>query len=123
MSEREKVKKVVEMIAEDFDVPPPDVVIDEETFLKACGENAAGCYGWKEKTILVNPKHVTLSTILHEFAHHLQLIRSGGDPDKAYSDLDKVHCKRAHEREAKNFEKAFWYYYSGVWEKHVGRKV
>jgi hypothetical protein len=118
---RKALEKVLEEMASDFGVDAPRVkVVDDEGIRSGCDTYACGCYNYKERTIYLHERCASsLETLLHEFAHHLQLIMAGGDPYKAYSDFGKSHCQRSHESWAKIFARVYYDYYEEEWDKVV----
>jgi hypothetical protein len=73
----EKIKEFVREVAEDFNIEPPEIIISTEKTRVECGPNC-GCYHFKTGCILLSDECVDLDTILHEFAHHYQYLRSLG---------------------------------------------
>ena len=125
MSRVEKIaRKFIGGVAQDFNVDPPEVSVSEEEAKKEC-PHACGCYDYRRKKIILSPRCFTLETLLHEFAHHLQLAKAKGDPYEAYKELSRTHCERPHEVEAKGFSRGYSSYYSKfyhrMWEE-VGRE-
>jgi len=108
-------------LCQDFRVPPAQcpmvTVASGEEVREKCGADACGCYLFREGEIILSPECAELKALLHEFCHHLQFLDAGGDPKRAYSDFDKPHCQRPHEREAKLFETIFRLFYGETWDK------
>jgi len=113
-------EKLVREIAKDFRVPPPKITVSTKKMIEECGDYC-GCYDYLEKQLIFNEECFELSTLLHEFAHHLQFIRAGEDARKAFTAIEKNHCERPHEIEAKGFAEAYRIFYSDWWKKIVGK--
>ncbi len=72
--------------------PRPRIILNRESW-----RYKATVPWWKENIL----------TLAHEFVHHLQFVRSGMDAYAAFPlwEMDKVHCMRTHEGEAKSISK------------------
>ncbi len=113
---RARVKRFLEEVSRDWGVRPPDFIIRGiPEFL-----NANGYYDNVIKTIVVDPKSVTLRVVIHEFAHHLQYEYGLIDDKVVREAWSKPHCARDFERWAKFFEKSFDRFYERLWREIVG---
>jgi hypothetical protein len=102
------VKKFVNKLARDFNVPSPDVVVTDEELIYDICEGSPACY-IDENIYLADTRltRVYIEPLLHEFAHHMQYIRAGRDAEKAFplEEFSKPHWERSHEMEAEMFVK------------------
>jgi hypothetical protein len=110
----EAARRFVEELAEDFATSVPRVRVygrgEEE---RVCGVEAAACYNERTREIMVHEDWAdSVGTLLHEFAHHLQLEEAEGDPDRAYTHIEEPHCRRPHEAAAKWFADNYWEFYA-----------
>jgi hypothetical protein len=116
LSETPKICRLVDfvrMVAEDFNVEAPSIVVgDLEKVKEKCGAEANGCYNYPDKQIVLY-KDAGLETLLHEFCHHLQYVRSGEKYGEAFKNFEQPHCTRPHEVEAKSFAYAYELFYRG----------
>ena len=110
----EAARRFLEEVAEDFATSVPRVrVYGREEAEKVCGIEAAACYSERAREIMVHEDWADdTNTLLHEFAHHLQLEEAEGDPDRAYSHFEEPHCRRPHEIAAKWFADNYWEFYA-----------
>ena len=103
----EAAQKLLEELAGDFgtSVPKLRVVGSPAEMREACGNaEVAGCYRFKEGVIVLSEEVLgSVETVLHEYAHHLQLELHDGDWRTAFADTWSPHCQRRHEAEAKAF--------------------
>jgi hypothetical protein len=117
------VAKFAKKLAKDFGIPPPRFVdvVKPEDIEEICGIKAYGCYKHPSEIIVISEIAATkdVSTLLHEFVHHLQYIRAGRNDEKAFpkEDHSKPHCERKHEREAKDFEKFYEKMYADLYSE------
>jgi hypothetical protein len=121
----EALQNFVNALAKDFKVNPPKVeILGSEAFPRYCPTDATACYDYKRETIVLREGKPSLRTVLHEFWHHYQYVKSGRDSEKAFpsTEYEKIHCQREFEREAKTFEYLFSWFYEEVWERLVGKK-
>jgi hypothetical protein len=118
-SRDEKIRDFIREVAEDFNVEPPEIVVSSEQTEKECRPEACGCYHHKAGRILLREDCLDLDSVLHEFAHHYQYLMAGKDYKKAFREMEKSHCERPHEAEAKAFSHAYYYFYIRRWGKIV----
>jgi len=119
-------RRLVEIAARDFGVPPPQVVVATEEIARVmCGRQPA-CYYSKERVIVLSSEAVkSTRVVLHEFAHHLQNYRAGWDLDRAFppEEYSKPWHERRHEREADALARAFTeFYFDTHWELLEGEE-
>ena len=110
----EAARRFLEEVAEDFRTSAPGVrVADREEVRRVCGADAAACYVAARREILLGEGAAgDVGTLLHEFAHHLQLEEAEGSPERAFSGFDRPHCERPHEVAAKAFAADFFPFYA-----------
>mgnify|MGYP000082397507 CR=1 FL=1 len=115
------VNWLLTLMCKDFNVPmekcPLAEVVPNEEIEKKCGVDACGCYDYVRQEIILSTKCADLGSVLHEFKHHLQFLDAGENPDKAFTGYDKPHCRRPHERDAKNFTTVFYRFYIDAWDE------
>ena len=118
----EAARKLVAELAEDFAVPAPRVrVAGVSEVLRRCGALAGGCYDHRSGEIVLSwETAVDAESVLHEFAHHLQYEMAGRDPEKAFPDFEKPHCRRPHEAAAKHFAGSFANFYKSRYNRMLG---
>jgi len=119
---RAAARRLLEEAARDFRTSAPGVrVASPAEVRELCNVEAAACYLAGRKEIVVDERWAAhTGTLLHEFAHHLQLEESGGDPYRAFTDLGKPHCERPHEIAAKWFADDFADFYKRRHEALLG---
>jgi hypothetical protein len=107
----EELQKFFNELAKDFNVPSPKVEVLPLRILgrKAEGVVAAFYEGIPQKIVVSYSAFYSGGILLHEFCHHLQLLRAGGDPYKAFppEELKMPYCERPTEKEAKEFEEKY----------------
>jgi hypothetical protein len=103
----EAAQRLLEELARDFGTSVPGLAVARGAaeLREACGmAEVAGCYRFKERTIVLSESMLgSVETILHEFAHHLQLELHDGDWLAAFGFTQMPHCQRPHEARAKAF--------------------
>ena len=103
----EAAQRLLEELARDFGTSVPGLAVARGAaeLREACGmAEVAGCYRFKERTIVLSESMLgSVETILHEFAHHLQLELHDGDWLAAFGFTRVPHCQRPHEARAKAF--------------------
>jgi hypothetical protein len=103
----EAAQRLLEELARDFGTSVPRLAVARGAaeLREACGmAEVAGCYRFKERTIVLSENMLgSVETILHEFAHHLQLELHDGDWRAAFGFTQAPHCQRPHEARAKAF--------------------
>lgn len=120
-----RVKEFISKVSSDFGVSAPTIELHSPEELEMYftgGSEVAGWYSSDEEKIILNSEFVDLETVLHEYAHHLQFLRSGRDRSAAFPsrELGKLHCERSFEREAKGFALVYEGFYRDAWKKIVG---
>jgi len=117
----EAAQKLLEELARDFGTSAPKlrVVGSPAERLEACGDaEVAGCYRFKEGVVVLSEEMLeSVETLLHEYAHHLQLALHDGDWRTAFADTWSPHCRRRHEAEAKAFASWLTPFYKRRFEK------
>jgi hypothetical protein len=111
-----RVKRFIEEVSRDWGVRPPNVVIRRVLEYM----DADAYYDETTKTMVLDPRGVTLRIVLHEFAHHLQFEYGLVNRDILRREIGKAHCARNYERWAKTFEKSFDRFYERLWGEIVG---
>jgi hypothetical protein len=103
----EAAQRLLEELARDFGTSVPRLAVARGAaeLREACGmAEVAGCYRFEERTIVLSESVLgSVETILHEFAHHLQLELHDGDWLAAFGFTRVPHCQRPHEARAKAF--------------------
>jgi len=117
-----KVKEFIDKVSSDFGVPAPKVQILPHEEMSKIYTETAGWYDSTEERLVLNADCISLGTVLHEYTHHLQFLRSGRDRSTAFPlrELSKLHCERSFEREAKGFALVYEGFYRDTWKKIVG---
>ena len=118
-------------VTSDFGISEPPAVEVRPQYITehVCGVLAIACLRRKVITLsreIFGPGKLleSLETVLHEFAHYLQLVRANFNESAAFGPEEeyyKVHCNRRHEREAKEFASKYFKTYEGIWND-IARK-
>ena len=122
-----RLREFISKVSSDFGVSAPTIELHSPEELEMYftgGSEVAGWYSSDEEKIILNSEFADLETVLHEYAHHLQFLRSGRDLGKAFPfyESTKPHCERGFEREAKGFALAYREFYYNTWRKITGRE-
>jgi len=124
------IKKLVEELSREYNVPVPDVFVHPTLELwDVCDTMDAGaCYRHDTRSIHLNAADIdvrepelALEIVLHEFEHYLRHARFNFDEKAAFpeEEYDRAHCRRSFEKEAKQFTRANFRKYKKLFARLV----
>ncbi len=119
------IREFVKQLCEDFGVEEYPVVeiVSRYELMDVCGWFADGCYNHDEMVIMLDKDAVFVDAelVLHEFYHHVQHLRGQLTSEIVENEMDKPHCERDYEAEAKGFARAYVDFYAKKWDRLVYR--
>lgn len=116
---KEKYSELIAMVAKKYGVPPPKVRIlslpHGKLHVDCKVEDVDGFYDYSNQEINIYIDGSPIS-VLHEFAHHLQFVRSGYDEKKAFGkNCEKEAKEFALKEHAELCGKSFYLEISDLW--------